>query len=145
MLVNNRHLQYFFENATPSFSQDLSIAQISFDNKTLVQDHIIMMGDAAGLIHPLCGNGMAMAIHSAKIASEAVIGHFKAGKFNRNKMEEDYRARWNKNFRSRLQAGRVLQRILLSPALASFSQHTVNLFPSLLPKFIKRTHGNPML
>jgi hypothetical protein len=26
-----------------------------------------MIGDTAGLIHPLCGNGMAMAIHSAKI------------------------------------------------------------------------------
>jgi 2-polyprenyl-6-methoxyphenol hydroxylase-like FAD-dependent oxidoreductase len=25
-----------------------------------------MIGDTAGLIHPLCGNGMAMAIHSAK-------------------------------------------------------------------------------
>jgi flavin-dependent dehydrogenase len=29
-----------------------------------------MIGDTAGLIHPLCGNGMAMAIHSAKLAAE---------------------------------------------------------------------------
>jgi 2-polyprenyl-6-methoxyphenol hydroxylase-like FAD-dependent oxidoreductase len=29
-----------------------------------------MIGDTAGLIHPLCGNGMAMAIHSAKIVSK---------------------------------------------------------------------------
>jgi flavin-dependent dehydrogenase len=34
-----------------------------------------MIGDTAGLIHPLCGNGMAMAIHSAKIVSK-LIGTF---------------------------------------------------------------------
>ncbi len=33
---------------------------------------MLMIGDAAGMITPLCGNGMAMAIHSAKIATEAV-------------------------------------------------------------------------
>jgi flavin-dependent dehydrogenase len=32
-----------------------------------------MIGDTA--IHPLCGNGMAMAIHSAKLAAENTI-HF---------------------------------------------------------------------
>ncbi|WP_317129550.1 NAD(P)/FAD-dependent oxidoreductase [Flavobacterium zepuense] len=32
-----------------------------------------MIGDTAGLIHPLCGNGMAMALHSAKIAAELVL------------------------------------------------------------------------
>jgi 2-polyprenyl-6-methoxyphenol hydroxylase-like FAD-dependent oxidoreductase len=25
---------------------------------------MLMIGDTAGLIHPLCGNGMAMAIHA---------------------------------------------------------------------------------
>jgi flavin-dependent dehydrogenase len=30
-------------------------------------EDMLMIGDTAGLIHPLCGNGMAMAIHSAKL------------------------------------------------------------------------------
>jgi hypothetical protein len=35
-----------------------------------------MIGDTAGLIHPLCGNGMAMAIHSK-------IGYRKYNTFSR--------------------------------------------------------------
>jgi flavin-dependent dehydrogenase len=33
---------------------------------------MLMIGDTAGLIHPLCGNGMAMAIQ-CKIAADLVI------------------------------------------------------------------------
>jgi flavin-dependent dehydrogenase len=40
---------------------------VSFEEKKNVEDHMLMIGDTAGLIHPLCGNGMAMAIHSAKL------------------------------------------------------------------------------
>jgi flavin-dependent dehydrogenase len=43
-----------------------------------------MIGDTAGLIHPLCGNGM-MAIHSAKLAAENTI-HF-LEKINRSTLE----------------------------------------------------------
>jgi flavin-dependent dehydrogenase len=32
-----------------------------------------MIGDTAGLFILLCGNGMAMAIHSAKLAAENII------------------------------------------------------------------------
>ena len=32
-----------------------------------------MCGDTAGMIHPLCGNGMGMAIASARLASELVL------------------------------------------------------------------------
>ncbi len=145
VLMKNKHLNSFFKKAKPLFSKDLTIAQISFDQKTRVQDHVLMLGDAAGLIHPLCGNGMAMAIHSAKIASETIIEHYDPMSLNRKKLEEVYNKRWNKTFRSRLQTGRILQKILLNPGMAEFSQNALNVFPSLLPGIIKRTHGNQVL
>lgn len=49
-----------------------------------------MIGDTAGLIHPLCGNGMAMAIHSAKIVSELVHKYSTGEIKSRNKLEEKY-------------------------------------------------------
>jgi hypothetical protein len=55
-----------FKNAVIQFEKPLTISQVSFEEKKC-ENHIIMIGDA-GLIHPLCGNGMAMAIHSAKLA-----------------------------------------------------------------------------
>ena len=54
--------------------------------------HILMTGDAAGMITPLCGNGMAMAIHSAKIVSDLIIKHTRQEKFSRGQLEQQYTA-----------------------------------------------------
>lgn len=145
VLSKNPHLKDFFEQATSLFEKDLSIAQISFDKKSRIHNHILMLGDAAGLIHPLCGNGMAMAIHSAKLAAESILKHFTSNGFNRVALENDYCLKWEQNFNDRLKTGRVLQKILMHPLLAEVCRHTLNLFPSLLAKIIKKTHGKPVL
>lgn len=145
VLEKNKHLKAFFEQAKPLFKQDLTIAQISFDTKSRVKDHIIMLGDSAGLIHPLCGNGMAMAIHSAKIASEIILEHCDGNKVYRKAMEEKYEQIWSRKFSSRLKTGRILQKILLNPTLAELSQSAINIVPSILPEIIKRTHGRQVI
>lgn len=145
VLCKNPFLNSFFGKATPLFEKNLSIAQVYFEKKTLIQDHVIMLGDAAGLIHPLCGNGMAMAIHSAKIASEAVLRFFESGKVLRQETEKEYIHNWKRNFKNRIRTGRVLQKILLNPSLEKFSQNTVSFFPAILPAIIKNTHGSPVL
>ncbi|TVZ28273.1 hypothetical protein JM83_3387 [Gillisia sp. Hel_I_86] len=145
VLMQNPHLRSFFQQATPLFENDLSIAQISFEKKLSIQNHILMVGDAAGLIHPLSGNGMAMAIHSAKIASEAIINYYKNDGSSREAMEKEYQTNWNVQFSSRLRMGRLLQNVLLSPGLSRFVQRIISTFPSLLPKIISRTHGKPIV
>ena len=144
VLRKNPHLNSFFEQASPLFEKELTIAQVSFDKKSLVENHILMLGDAAGLIHPLCGNGMAMAIHSAKLASESILQHYKPSGFQRNKIENSYSSNWNFHFKSRLKTGRILQKILLNPGLAEISQTLIKVFPAILPKIISRTHGRPV-
>lgn len=145
VLCENPHLRSFFSKATNLFGKDLSIAQISFDKKSLIEEHILMLGDSAALIHPLCGNGMAMAIHSAKIASVAVLEYLENPSNSRESLEKNYTEAWNKSFRSRINTGRALQKILLNPGLAEVSQKTIQLFPAILPHIIKRTHGTPVL
>tara|TARA_Y100000588_G_C14048088_1_gene835892 strand:- start:559 stop:1053 length:495 start_codon:yes stop_codon:yes gene_type:complete len=145
VLLQNAYLKGFFKNAKPLFKKDLSIAQISFQEKSSIKDHILMLGDAAGLIHPLCGNGMAMAIHSGKLASEAILNNFKGKHIDRENLEDEYRANWNANFSKRLKTGRMLQTILINPILASTSQNLVKKFPYLLGKIISKTHGKPII
>ncbi len=144
ILRENPFLNTFFSKARPIFQQPLTIAQISFSRKKVIEKNILMLGDAAGLLHPLCGNGMAMAIHSAKIASETVIKHFNQPNFRQKKLEEDYRKQWNRNFRSRIRTGTWLQQILLRESLAEFSQTVLAKTPFLLPEIIRRTHGTPI-
>jgi flavin-dependent dehydrogenase len=104
-----------------------------------------MIGDTAGLIHPLCGNGMAMAIHSAKIVSELIIEYLDNKISSRKELEAKYTREWNTNFKSRLATGRFLSKILRMENLAGFLMQLLAIFPFLLPKIIKKTHGKPIL
>ena len=145
VLEQNPHLKTIFQNSKLLFEKPLTISQISFEQKQPVEQHILMIGDTAGLIHPLCGNGMAMAIHSAKIVSE-VIADFSNGKIKtRAAMEQTYTKQWNKTFSARLKTGRLLANILLQPKLSGFLFRIILVAPFLLPMIIKKTHGKPII
>ena len=141
VLYKNTHLKNIFENSVPVFEQPLTISQISFSDKTTVQDHILMCGDAAGMIHPLCGNGMAMAIHSAKIASELVIDYFDKRIKNRQELETTYSRQWNTAFKKRITTGRMLQSFFGKDNLARAIMYGVTHIPGILPVIIRQTHG----
>lgn len=143
VLFKNKRLKQILENSVPIFEKPLTISQISFEKKEPVSEHILMIGDTAGLIHPLCGNGMAMAIHSAKIASELSID-FLRNKDSREALESKYTATWNTNFKARLRMGRNLSAILEQPILTLIVLQVVVLFPFIIKQIIKRTHGTPI-
>ena len=133
-------MKAIFEKAVIQFEKPLTISQVSFAEKKNVENHVLMIGDTAGLIHPLCGNGMAMAIHSAKLAVENSID-FLENRINRSTLENNYRIDWNNNFKSRLKVGRILGKLLQREKTAQFVLKIVLLFPFLLPIIIKKTHG----
>lgn len=139
--AQNPYLGNFFSRAIPVFEKPLTIAQICFEPKSVVENHILMCGDTAGLIHPLCGNGMAMAIHSAKLAAEHVAMFLENPIFTRQAMEMQYRRAWKKHFTRRLWMGRQLQRLMLHPNKFRRVINTVARFKPLLRTLIKSTHG----
>ena len=143
VMSRNPQLKQIFGNSSLLFERPLTISQISFDRKHPVEDHILMIGDSAGLIHPLCGNGMAMAIHGAKIASELVL-RFVNNDVSRFQLEETYTRSWKKQFGNRLSAGRMLASGMQNSALTQTMMAGLKLFPSLLPPIVKLTHGKPI-
>ncbi len=144
VLYKNRYLKDILENATSLFDHSLTISQVSFERKEPVYNHILMVGDTAGLIHPLCGNGMAMAIHAAKIASELLHQRIE-GKINsREALEESYTAHWNREFKRRLKMGRMLAALLRNTNLESLAISAMIKMPFLLNSIIKKTHGKPI-
>lgn len=144
VLYKNKHLKTVFENSTLLFDKPITISQISFDKKQPVENHILMIGDTAGLIHPLCGNGMAMAIHSAKIASELILDYFSDKKISRALLEKNYTQQWNFHFGKRLFMGRILAKILTHKTITNVLFAVVASFPGILPGIIKQTHGKPI-
>lgn len=138
----NNYLADFFKNSKSLFNKPLTIAQISFENKSCIEKHLLLCGDAAGLIHPLCGNGMAMAIHSAKLVSELIADYFNAEVRNRTLLETRYQKKWKKVFKNRLWTGNILQSLMLRPKLSDFLVSSALKNDRLLRSIIKKTHGN---
>src|SRR5690606_13666678 len=97
VLAKNPNLKAVFDHAKPVF-KPMAISQVSFAKKLPVENHMLMTGDSAGLIHPLCGNGMAIAVHSAKIASELIIDYLTGKIHSRKTLERQYMIKWNEQF-----------------------------------------------
>ncbi|MEL7145530.1 MAG: NAD(P)/FAD-dependent oxidoreductase [Bacteroidota bacterium] len=138
VMWKNPHLRSIFQNADFHFSKPEVINEISFERKEPVIQHILMAGDSAGLITPLCGNGMAMAIHGAKLVSETMIKHKLQ---DRIAIEKEYTAAWEKHFRNRLWAGRQIQRFFGSDSLSNIAVNLARYAKPIAGKLVEQTHG----
>ena len=144
VVFKNRFLKEIFQKSTPLFEQPLSISQISFETKKPVENHIIMCGDAAGMIHPLCGNGMSMAIQSAQIASKLILNYLNDENATRSYLEKEYIRQWNKVFKWRLKSGHFIARLFRNHRIANFLLQGLRKLPFLFPVIIQQTHGKPI-
>ncbi|WP_121808678.1 NAD(P)/FAD-dependent oxidoreductase [Mucilaginibacter kameinonensis] len=146
VIRKNPYLDEIFRNAKFLLDKPEVINEISFEKKAPVDNHILMSGDTAGMIAPLCGNGMTMAIHSAKILSEKIVAHYKPGGFTPDKranLELDYTQSWNKQFAQRLWVGRQLQRLFGNDNMTAITLNTLSRVPSVAQYLISKTHGQP--
>lgn len=141
VLWKNPELKKIFTSATFLYSEPLVISQISFSKKTQVEDHVLMVGDAAGLITPLCGNGMSMAMHASKIAFENIYA-FLQQTIDRDEMEKNYSHQWKKIFSKRLLMGRIVQRLFGNTTSTSLFLQIMNKNKWLAKKIIRSTHGD---
>ncbi len=142
ILGKNPQLEQIFSTSEFLYTEPLAISQISFAPKSVIENHMLMVGDAAGLITPLCGNGMSMAMHASKICSETFAAFLQA-KISRGQMEEQYVKRWKQVFASRLWIGRKVQQFFGHPITTRMFLQTMHGFPSAAKALIKSTHGKP--
>ncbi len=142
ILSNNSQLAKIFRDASILYSQPLTISQVSFESKSQIENHLILLGDAAGMITPLCGNGMSMAMHASKIAF-TYIHHFLSGVITRQQMEKQYEAEWKHVFSFRTWVGRTVQYFFGGSLLTSVFLKIMKLFPWFNKMMIRQTHGNP--
>jgi flavin-dependent dehydrogenase len=140
ILYKNPFLKNIFSESEFLFPEPVTISQISFDKKLQVENHVLMTGDAAGMITPLCGNGMSMALHSSKIVFES-INSFLNKKITRNEMENQYTHLWKMKFEKRLLAGRMIQKLFGKEFITNRFIGVVKHLPFLINRMVKATHG----
>lgn len=141
ILFKNPLLKSVFTNSDFIFDKPETINEISFETKSPIENHMLMVGDAAGMITPLCGNGMAMAIHASKLASDLIIDHIN-NSLSRNEMERRYAILWQKNFGARLWRGRQIQKLFGSPKASNIAITLAIHVKPIADGIMRSTHGD---
>jgi geranylgeranyl reductase family protein len=93
--------------------------------RTISGDRFLLLGDAAGLIDPFTGEGIANSIRSGRIAASCVLKAFEQNKFdadfNSGYDKEIYDKMWNE-----FRFGRALQKLFRYPAIINFVAKKAN-------------------
>ena len=138
VLWKNPVLKRLFQESDFLWDKPEVINEINFERKLPLENHLLLLGDAAGLITPLCGNGMAMAIHSAKLVTEAL----QQGN-TRLEVEQHYARHWNAQFYQRLGIGRAIQGLFGSGRGSRLARNLIQHVPPVARLLLKNTHGQP--
>jgi flavin-dependent dehydrogenase len=117
-------LEALYSRYAPAQENFLSSEPVIFRARSPVEGGIFMIGDASGVIDPLTGNGMAMAIQSALLLAPFIL-RLLATPHHRDAIEREYRARHAAMFRPRIAWSRRVASLLSRPALLDTVLRTV--------------------
>lgn len=138
MMTQNARLGAWLARAKQIDPRWISIAQVPFVSKRAVVGDVLMAGDAAGLIVPLAGDGIAMALRSGEVAASHGVG-FLRGQMSEVALKRKYEGQWRREFAARLRLGRMLQVLMLRPRLLALSLRVIGGVPPIGRFLIRHT------
>lgn len=142
VLYKNPFLKRIFLESEFLFEQPLVISNINFHKKTTYSNGIFLLGDAAGSITPLCGNGMSMGLRASFILAKLLVSFFNTNT-NKESLIKAYQHAWNNQFNFRIQIGYYLQSLFGKKSTTHVVLKTLDELPSVTQKIIGLTHGKP--
>lgn len=140
LLSQNTHLNSFLNSSEELIDRPVAVSQLDYSPRPKVAKGVLLIGDTAGMIHPLSGNGMAMAIGSAQIASACAVP-FLNGELSREEMEAVYQEKWKQQYQRRLRVSRMLRATFAASGKSEIALRTALAMPFLTRWLEKQTHG----
>lgn len=101
---------------------------------------VLCVGDAVAMIHPLAGDGMAMAARSGELAA-AISGTRLRGGLHTQQAVELYALAWQSEFAARLRYADALGKVLLHPAPAMALIQCFKYFRPAARHLLRATRG----
>lgn len=142
LLYQNPFLKRYFTESEFVDRQPLVISNVHFRKKQTSSDGIFLLGDAAGSITPLCGNGMSMGMRASQmLAAELVL--FLENKQSKEMALKNYHSRWNAAFGIRIKAGYHLQKLFGKSRTTDLALKALHKMPGLTSRLVALTHGEP--
>jgi len=97
----------------------VSVGPLGYTRRWAVDDGLLLVGDAAGTINPMTGEGIALALRGAELAAAAADQALRQGRASRQALAAYDQAR-AAAFQDTWRISRLLQWIIRQPALASY-------------------------
>jgi flavin-dependent dehydrogenase len=139
LLQENVALAARMQGATQAFDW-LATANVTFGASHPTSGGVLRCGDTAGFIHPLTGDGMAMAARSGELAA-AILGASLRGNLTNEQAEELYAGAWHREFDGRLRVGARLQPLLVSPRACGTAIFALKSAPRFAQKLVELTRS----
>ncbi len=142
VLHKNPFLKKYFKESEFFFEKPLVISNVTFQKKTTYIHGIFLLGDAAGTITPLCGNGMSMGLRASNVLVELLSAYFTKA-ISKTALIDLYQKAWDDQFNARIQVGYYLQGLFGKKNTTHVVLKTLGKLPRLTQKIIGLTHGQP--
>jgi flavin-dependent dehydrogenase len=142
VLMNNPFLKKYLNEAQFLFQEPLAISQIGIGYKNAVEQHILMLGDTAGNIAPLSGNGMSMAMRSS-FNLNCFLAEYFNNRISRKELENRYEKFWKTQFKTRVEFSGFLQKLLKNTVLSNLAISVLKVLPFMRKIVVRSTHGKP--
>lgn len=140
ILYKNPYLKAIFQDSKFLYEKPLTISQVTFNKKASYANGVFLLGDAAGAIAPLCGNGMSMAMRASYLLAP-ILNLYLQLEISKPEAIYLYQPKWNQNFEKRIKAGYYLQKLLGQNQITHLTLKLLQTSPRLLQKLIALTHG----
>ncbi len=140
VLFQNPFLKHYFTQSEFVHAQPLVISNVQFNKKQTESEGIFLLGDAAGSITPLCGNGMSMGMRASRLLAAQLLLLFQRKQTYRQALE-NYHREWNAAFGTRIKAGYHLQKLFGKSRTTDIALRLLDKTPWLTSKLVALTHG----
>ncbi len=114
----------------------LTSGPLSPGQRTLYHDGRFFVGNAAGEVHALVGEGITLALRGAALLADAIARH---GMNEMDAAGRSYKGTWRKEFVPRCAAANLFANLMMRPSLMSMAASVVSEYPALLNACIRRS------
>ena len=140
VLKKNPLLRSIFNNSDFSFQRPVTISNIKFEARKTADAKMLYLGDAAGCISPLTGNGMSMAAYTSVLLTDLIDEYLK-NKLTKQQLQNNYQTLWNQHFLKRIERGKKLQYLFGKRNWSDLVLRLLNPLGYLKTHLIESTHG----
>jgi flavin-dependent dehydrogenase len=139
-LRQNPHLDDRLQGLTRVSDQFEAVSQVPLMPKSRFAGDVCMIGDSAGMIAPLCGDGMAMALRTADLVTP-LAAEYLDDRRSASSFRQAYCRKWSDTFGRRMRLGRWIHAAAFRPGAARLLVQSCRLLPPLAQWIIRTTRG----